>query len=50
MLLGGLGRWWEVMLDLRVILASVFAVWVVLRGLGRRWVFIIDCKAILASA
>ena len=38
-----------VTLDLRVILASVKAVWVVLGGLGRWWVVMLDRRAILAT-
>ena len=34
MVLRGLGHWWGVMLDRRVILATVKAVWVVLGGSG----------------
>ena len=39
-----------VMLGCRAILASVWAVWVVLGGLGRRWEVMLDHWTILASA
>ena len=38
-----------VMLDRRVNLASVWAVWVVLTGLGRWRDDVLDCRAIFAS-
>ena len=47
--LGGLGRWWVVILDGRAIIASMKAVWVVLGGLGRWWMVMLDRWAILAS-
>ena len=49
MVLGGLGRWWVIMLDRRAILATVQAVWVVLGGLGRWWVVMLRFSAILAT-
>ena len=42
------GRW-EVMLDFRAYLASVWVIQVVLGGLEGRWVVMLDCKAYLAS-
>ena len=47
--IGGLGRQWVVMLDCRLILASVQAIRVVLGGVGRRWVIMLYCRLILAS-
>ena len=38
------------MLDCREILASTYAVWVVVEGLRRWWVVMLDLLAILASA
>ena len=49
MVLGGLGRWWVVMLDRLAISAFVQRDWVVLGGLGSWWVVMLDCRAILAS-
>ena len=49
MVLGGLGRWWVVMLDGRAILVSVQGVWMVLGGLGHWWVLLLNRRAILAS-
>ena len=49
MVLGGLGRWWVLMLDRRAILASVLGVKVVLGGLWLWWVVMLDHRAILAS-
>ena len=49
MVLEGLGHWWLVLLDLRAILATAKAVWLVLGGLGRWWMVMLDHREILAS-
>ena len=49
MVLGGLGRYWVVMLDRLAILASVQTDWVVLGGPGHWWVVLLDSRTIIAS-
>ena len=44
--LGGLGRWFVLMLNHRAILATAYAVWVVLEVLGCWWMVILNCRAI----
>ena len=46
----GLGHWMVVMLDLRGILASAQAVWVIPEGLGCWLEVMLDGRAILASS
>ena len=48
MVLGSLGRWWALMLDRRVLLASAQAVWVVLESLGGWWVVMLVHRPVLA--
>ena len=49
MVLGGLGRWWVVMLDRRAILATEEAVREELVGRGHPWVGMLVRRAILAT-